>query len=257
MEKHGRRNRFLDALAGKRILEERKMYPEIPLDNMVQTLEHVTEEAWGRYAFAREPLEQKFTPEQKDVYTAKANACGHEWAKRVSEKYGTKDPKILAEKMGMKVKTPKVPTGGGVVLFAQYVQPDEITIFTDCVEKAAALETQCGCPLLEKERLLEILLAHELFHVVEERYAGEIFTRTEKVELWKKPFSNRSVIACLSEIAAMAFAGQLLGLRVSPYMLDVLLVYSYDKNTSYGLYDEIQKWNREVLSDKSQEEKRC
>ena len=97
----------------------------------------------------------------------------------------------------MKVKMPKVPTGGGVVLFAQYVQPDEITIFTDCVDKAAALEKQCGCPLLKKERLLEILLAHELFHAVEEQYAGEIFTRTEKIELWRKPFSNRSVISCL------------------------------------------------------------
>ena len=43
------------------------------------------------------------------------------------QKYGTEDPKILAGKMGMKVKMPKVPTGGGVVLFAQYVQPDEIT----------------------------------------------------------------------------------------------------------------------------------
>ena len=30
-------------------------------------------------------------------------------------------------------------------------------------------------------------------------------------------------------------------------MLDVLLVYSYDKNTSYGLYDEIWKWNRDCL----------
>lgn len=191
----------------------------------------------------------------KDAYTVKANACGREWAKRISEKYGTEDPKILAGKMGMKVKMPKVPTGGGVVLFAQYVQPDEITIFTDCVDKAAALEKQCGCPLLKKERLLEILLAHELFHAVEEQYAGEIFTRTEKIELWRKPFSNRSVISCLSEIAAMAFARQLSGLSVSPYMLDVLLVYSYDKNTSYGLYDEIWKWNREVLSDKIRRKK--
>ena len=80
------------------------------------------------------------------TYTVKANACGREWAKRISEKYGTEDPKILAGKMGMKVKMPKVPTGGGVVLFAQYVQPDEITIFTDCVDKAAALEKQCGLP---------------------------------------------------------------------------------------------------------------
>ena len=233
MDKSGKRNRFLDALAGRNVQEEPEKFPEIPLKDMVQTLEGVTEEAWGRYA------------------------CGREWAKRISEKYGTEDPKILAGKMGMKVKMPKVPTGGGVVLFAQYVQPDEITIFTDCVDKAAALEKQCGCPLLKKERLLEILLAHELFHAVEEQYAGEIFTRTEKIELWRKPFSNRSVISCLSEIAAMAFARQLSGLSVSPYMLDVLLVYSYDKNTSYGLYDEIWKWNREVLSDKNQEEKRC
>ena len=168
MDKSGKRNRFLDALAGRNVQEEPEKFPEIPLKDMVQTLEGVTEEAWGRYAFAREPLERKFTSQEKDAYTVKANACGREWAKRISEKYGTEDPKILAGKMGMKVKMPKVPTGGGVVLFAQYVQPDEITIFTDCVDKAAALEKQCGCPLLKKERLLEILLAHELFHAVEE-----------------------------------------------------------------------------------------
>lgn len=67
----------------------------------------------------------------------------------------------------------------------------------------------------------------------------KIFTRTEKVELWRKPFSNRSAIACLSEIAAMAFAAELMELEASPYMLDVLLVYSYDRNAAWGLYDEI------------------
>lgn len=49
----------------------------------------------------------------------------------------------------MKVKMPKVPTGGGVVLFAQYVQPDEITIFTDCVDKAAALENSAAARFLK------------------------------------------------------------------------------------------------------------
>ena len=39
------------------------------LKDMVQTLEGVTEEAWGRYAFAREPLERKFTSQEKDAYT--------------------------------------------------------------------------------------------------------------------------------------------------------------------------------------------
>ena len=103
MDKSGKRNRFLDALAGRNVQEEPEKFPEIPLKDMVQTLEGVTEEAWGRYAFAREPLERKFTSQEKDAYTVKANACGREWAKRISEKYGTEDPKILAGKMGMKV----------------------------------------------------------------------------------------------------------------------------------------------------------
>ena len=68
------------------------------------------------------------------------------------------------------------------------------------LDKAAALEKQCGCPLLKKERLLEILLAHELFHAVEEQYAGEFLPEQRKLKLWRKPFSNRSVISCLSEL---------------------------------------------------------
>ena len=47
MDKSGKRNRFLDALAGRNVQEEPEKFPEIPLKDMVQTLEGVTEEAWG------------------------------------------------------------------------------------------------------------------------------------------------------------------------------------------------------------------
>lgn len=241
MEKNEKWNKLLNAFAGRDSSKEPQSYPEVPLKEMAGVLSEIKEEQWGLYAFAREPLEGKFTETQKLEYTRQANICGREWADRIAGEYGTKNPGELAEKLGMKVKTPRTPVGGGVVLFAQFVQPDEITIFTDCVDKAGRLEEESGCPILEKERLTSILLAHELFHAVEERHAEEIYTRTEKVELWRKPFSNRSAIACLSEIAAMAFAQQLLELEVSPYMLDVLLVYSYDKNAALGLYDEIRE----------------
>jgi len=120
------------------------------------------------------------------------------------------------------------------VLFAQFVQPDEITIFTDCLDKAETL----GGLLPARAKLQGIILAHELFHAVEEANP-DIYTRTEKIELWRKPFSNKSCIVCLSEIAAMAFAKQLLGLDFNPYALDVLLVYPYDAQAACGLYAEI------------------
>lgn len=237
-------NRLKDAFAGKGAAFSMPEYPEVPFSEMVEKLEVLSEEDWGRYAFSREPLEGRFSEEEKMQYTAQANACGREWAEKIAEQYGTRNPKELAEKLGMKVKTPKVPVGGGLVLFAQFVEPDEITIFTDCVDKAVKLEKECG--LLQREKLTNTLLAHELFHAVEEQHAKEIYTRTEKVELWRKPFSNKSTISCLSEIAAMAFAAELLNLNVSPYMLDVLLVYSYDKNAAWGLYDEIMNMKEDI-----------
>lgn len=42
----------------------------------------LTEEDWGKYAFSREPLEGRFSNEQKMQYTHKANDCGREWAEK-------------------------------------------------------------------------------------------------------------------------------------------------------------------------------
>ena len=201
---------------------------------MAAHLRTLTDQQWGRYAFSREPLEGKFTSQQKDSYTAAANTCGAMWADTIAARYGTSDPVALCQAMSLQVEYPTTPAGGGQVLFAQFVQPDEITIFTDCLDKAQSL----GGLLPQRETLQRILLAHELFHAVEERNPT-IYTRTEKVELWRKPFSNKSRIVCLSEIAAMAFARRLLRLDFHPYLLDVLLTYPYDASAACGLYAEI------------------
>lgn len=239
----GKLRRLADAFSGRGtpFLEEdiRRKSPEAPLDEMAASLAGLTDEQWGRYAFSRDPLDGRFDRGQKAEYTRAANACGREWAERMRRQYQTSSPREMARKMGLKVRKPNQPTGGGQVLFAQFVQPDEITIYMDCIRRASRYEEESGCELLGEERLFDVLLAHELFHAVEERHAGEIYTRTEKVELWRKPFSNRSSLACLSEMAAMAFARELLGLDCSPYMLDVLLVYAYDQEAAWGLYEEI------------------
>lgn len=160
--------------------------------------------------------------------------AAREWADKLAAEHGTRDPLTLCGELGLKLETPATPAGGGQVLFAQFVQPDGITIFTDCLDKAETL----GGLLPARAKLQSIILAHELFHAVEEANP-DIYTRTEKIELWRKPFSNKSCIVCLSEIAAMAFAKQLLGLDFNPYALDVLLVYPYDAQAACGLYAEI------------------
>lgn len=97
--------------------------------------------------------------------------------------------------------------------------------------------------LTEQLDIKSLLLAHELFHFVEEKYKKEIFTKQEKIRLWSLgPLHNDSTIIALSEVAAMAFAQAITGIPYSPYVMDVFLVYGYSPEEASGLYEEIMEY---------------
>ena len=213
-----------------------------PIGQMMEDLLRVDEESWGTYAFSRDPLNRKFTPEKRLELTQKANACGREYAQKISQQYGTSDPTELAKKMGMLVEYPEMPKSAARVLFAEYKAPNHMYLYMDAVRKARTtlIEPGVKAVLTAKLDIGSLLLAHELFHYVEETNKKEIFTRTEKVELWApKPLHNRSTIGCLGEIAAMEFARTLTDLPYSPYLMDVFLVYGYSQDAAVRLYEEI------------------
>lgn len=210
---------------------------ERSLRSMMEHLLSLDETAWYLYAWSRDPLEGRFSREQKLAYGFRAAECGRSEAQLI---LGKTDVWDIAARMGLKVLTPQVPGGGGHVIFAQYQEPDSITIFMDGAERAQKLIREEKLEgLLGNRAVKDVLLAHELFHVTEYRKRDCIFTQTEKVELWKKPFSNRSRILCLGEIAGMEFARCLTGITFTPYVLDVLMMYGYDKEAATALYEEI------------------
>ena len=94
--------------------------------------------------------------------------------------------------------------------------------------------------ILGSVNIADVLLLHELFHSIEEKYKNEIYTKTEKIRLWSLGFIHyNSCLIALSEIAAMSFAFSYSGIKFSPYLLDVLLVYGYSTNEASGLYEEM------------------
>ena len=189
---------------------------ERSLRSMMEHLLSLDETAWYLYAWSRDPLEGRFSREQKLAYGFRAAECGRSEAQLILGKTDVWD------------------------IFAQYEEPDSITIFMDGAERAQKLIREEKLEGLLGNRAVEdVLLAQELFHVTEYRKRDCIFTQTEKVELWKKPFSNRSRILCLGEIAGMEFARCLTGITCTPYVLDVLMMYGYDKEAATALYEEI------------------
>lgn len=233
--------KFMNSFIGKKE-EEEKCEVKIPhVREILEELVNINDIEWGVYAFRRDPLNGKFNKDEKLKLIEKANLCGCEYAKKIREENGDIDVYEIAKRIGIEVDYPQRPNGGGHIIFAQFVNPNKVTIFKDSVDKALCLiEKEKLYDLFNNVNVEEILLAHEIFHYIEEHNGSDMFTQTEKIRLWKiGPFKNDSNIVCLGEIAGMAFAKELLRLPYSPYILDSFLVYLYHPKVGYDLYKEI------------------
>ncbi len=213
------------------------------LSVMVARLMEIDEEAFGAYAFSRDPMRGRFDTQQRKDLTRRAIECGAQYAEEIKKTYGKKSALFTAGDLGLKVLFPKTPAGGGNVLFAQFKEPDEISVFTDCVDKAKASAQAHALPkAFAAVNFNEILIAHELFHFLEYRDRDTIFTRAERAKLWSLGKRARTAaVVALSEIAGMAFAKRMLGLSFSPYVFDVFFVHPYNEQAACSLYREICK----------------
>ncbi|MDR1073754.1 MAG: hypothetical protein LBL45_08790 [Treponema sp.] len=195
--------------------------------NVVETLAwavRLPEDVRIRLCFSKDSLSGRISAkERRRLFDGAARcgiACSHE----------------LARNMGVNVAYPDREAGGIVPVFAQFVRPDAITLFARRIEKAARLFEENSAILPDRIPVENMLLAHELFHWIEEQQKDAIFTRKEKITLWQKPFLYKVAVSCLSEIAGMAFAQDLLGIAFCPFALDLLLAYTMDKGMSGNIY---------------------
>jgi len=221
---------------------EKKKAPVRPIGMIVEDLCQIDEPDWAKYAFSRDPLCSKFDEKMNRELMQQALDCGVSAAEECITAHGTKDPIEIAGQLKLKVRYPMIPQGAGRILFAEYREPDEINIFMDAINRAERLLKEPGVePALTKGlNIQNLLIAHELFHFVEQRQKKEIWTKTYKIELWGiGPLRYRSTIAALSEIAAMGFCKKLTELPYSPYVMDAFLMYGYTAESASVLYEEM------------------
>ncbi|MDF2483850.1 MAG: hypothetical protein K0R46_18 [Herbinix sp.] len=215
----------------------------IRFGEMLHHLLEVDDDTWGLYAFSRELLNKRIQPDQKLTMIAKANACGKEYAQKIVSEIGSSDIKTIAKALKLKVEYHDLSMIGKRVLFARFTPPSLIEIMEEPILRAVKRISEESLFLVEEFQhndIIDIILGHEIFHFVEERYTQQIYTRTEKILLWKfLGYKNYSVIRTLGEIGAMAFTKELMRLSYSPFLLDVLLYYSYDPASAEKIYKDV------------------
>ena len=229
------------------------MKGQLRFGEMLQDLLQVDDETWGQYAFSRELLKNRIEATKKSEMIAKAISCGKEYAKKAILEVGNADLQTIAQNYKLKIEFHDALLTGKRILFARYTPPDQIEIMEEPINKAVSLISQEHpnfVELFKKNDIIDIILGHEIFHFLEEQNECEIYTRNEKILLWKfMGFKNYSTIQVLGEIGAMAFIKELKGLSYSPFILDFILYYSYDSFNAEKIYRDIIEKSLERCKD--------
>ncbi|MDR0655031.1 MAG: hypothetical protein LBG22_01855 [Treponema sp.] len=243
--------RFVDEWYKKLILST-ETKPSIQPDpvpdiaKLIEALFCLSDEEWGEYLFSREIAGGRIKENLKKTMIQKAILCGKEYVRKIKMEYGNISPSVLADKMQIQVTFRHEELNDNFFIFSQFIPPKCIVIFPIYIERAKPF-----LEMLKKQKtwgnfsIKNILLAHELFHFIEERDKNFIFTRTEKMELWTiGPFKGISPIFCLGEIAAMIFAKELCGLLIPANIIDVILTYGCNPYKSLQICKKMLRFHK-------------
>ncbi|HBM79265.1 MAG TPA: hypothetical protein DD426_00270 [Clostridiaceae bacterium] len=210
------------------------------IKEMIVELKTIDENTWGAYIFKRDPIGDRVTEKEKEDIIGKAGECGRLEAAELKDKYGDRPCREYAGCLGLTISRYKDCDSKDYILFARFNSPDKISIYMDSVNKAEEIvkrENLSG--LLDGVKIEDVLTAHEMFHFIESR-DKEIYTRKKKIKLWNiGPIKYTSGLVAAGEIAAMAFAMELLNLSYYPGLFDILLLWPHDENKAKMLYEEV------------------
>jgi hypothetical protein len=203
-------------------------------------------EAWAAYAHSREPLRGKVPMADYMEFYNKAEQCGVQQAQQLRAQMGGISCLDMAKQLGVQVVERDCMENHGVMMFACFYEPDCIELYTDNAQATQSMLNTAGLD----ERLgyvdvCEMLLAHELFHVIQLR-TPQLYINQKHIRLWSLGrWHNDSKLVSLEEVAAMAFAQELMGMQVTPYIYDVWMLLPSAPAQAQALYSRLMQWNEE------------
>lgn len=190
-------------------------------------------ECFLRCAYTREkPLREMYR------LGAQADECGRRYGRELRP--AKKSVLELCEEYGLEIRELAMPESPEMEIFALFEPPARIFVRTalltacDRFVRDSGLDTALG-----RFCCMDVVLCHEFFHFFETRESRTVFTRAyrEPVGL----FRRRTALPPLSEIAAMGFAQEVLGLKWSPFLLDCVLLGMSDATSALAVVERLER----------------
>ncbi|RCX19641.1 hypothetical protein DFP94_10492 [Fontibacillus phaseoli] len=200
----------------------------------------------------RDPVFHKIAPDKYGYYISRSLDMGREAAVRLKGR----DIRELLDQAGVKFNL-AASAGTGAFKVALRAQLDwsgkvpKITVYRESMRQLhiAAEAAEGALGPVTFDRIVDIHLAHEYYHLLE--YRGGQFTNEllDPVECLKiGPFRRTATILQSSEIAAHAFCKELLGLPYLPSLLDNIYLMQTGHMKMEQFAENVKKW-KTILSE--------
>ena len=186
---------------------------------------HATSSALGLLALSGDVQFRRIPDAQRTELVEQALQDGRRLAQRACQQWGP-DPSVIAGRCNLAITESHTEAGfGTTVIYAEYaVSPPSITLYTPAIRRLDALIAKQSRIDWGIERTTPIFVAHELYHHFDLMRGKDALIRRHRVNMVKLGRWSWTVgVSTLPEIAAGAFAQQLLGLAFHPELLDVLV----------------------------------
>ena len=206
-------------------------------DTLIELLE-LDDHRWGQYALTKDPLWSRLAPAERTGVVRQAQDTGKQAARKAAERLGDKGLEALCGAYGITVREERELSGCGLYLLARFEEPDQICLYEKTIREVDRF-IRTTLPERFQCSARELVLAHELFHVLELQ-DPELPTNSLTVPVLKLgPFCWRRRLTVPGEIAAMSFAKALLDTPFYPQALDILLLYALEQEEAEGLTESI------------------
>jgi hypothetical protein len=181
--------------------------------------------ALGLLQLREDPQYPRVPADRRIALVEAALEDGRSLADQVGELWG-RDPATVAAHCDVPVIRSEDDAGfGSVVVFAEYAtRPRSITLYLPAILLLDRLIAGQGARFFDVGSTVPIFLAHELYHHFDCQRGNERMSRRHVVKIFGAGSWHWTAgLSSLAEIAAGAFAQQLLGLPFHPKLLDLLL----------------------------------
>ena len=182
-------------------------------------------QALGLLQLREDPQYSRISADRHVALVEAALEDGRSLADRTRDLWGQK-PTEVAARCGVPVVHSEDDAGfGSVIVYADYApQPPSITLYVPAILRLDRQVAQRGAQLCRGiGSTMPIFLAHELYHHFDCLRGRARLSRRHLVTIFRiGPWNWTSGLSSLAEIAAGAFAQELLGLPFHPKLLDLL-----------------------------------